>query len=365
MTPSDHSDAGNGPEPHAHKPRWVSWTLVAAGVLVGLVVLGAVAVARSASGFDARYAGRLIPDTRIEGVDVSGMRATEAVRAVRAAVAPKLNRRLTLVYGDRRWRLTFKELGMHADVRRAVRSALRASTRLSLSEKLRMRYLGEVERIRRNVSLAITPGEARRAVAAIAPRIERDPVDARLDISTGWVEILKGRSGRALLVDKTHKQVLRALRHGGRRVRLAVADRAPEVTRADFDQVLLVRLGDHRLHLYEDGVITHSYTVATGQPRYPTPSGIFEVTEKRYMPTWINPDPKGWGKKLPKEIPPGPENPLGTRAINWSAPAIRFHGTLAVGSLGYSASHGCVRMAMPDVEELFDLVEVGDPIVSL
>ena len=68
---------------------------------------------------------------------------------------------------------------------------------------------------------------------------------------------------------------------------------------------------------------------------------------------------------MPASIPPGPGNPLGTRALNWNASGIRFHGTEATYSLGYNASHGCVRMAMPDVEQLYDLVEVGTPIISL
>ena len=55
---------------------------------------------------------------------------------------------------------------------------------------------------------------------------------------------------------------------------------------------------------------------------------------------------------------------MGLRALNWSAPAIRFHGTAATYSLGYNASHGCVRMSNSDVIELYDIVDVGTPIVS-
>ena len=83
------------------------------------------------------------------------------------------------------------------------------------------------------------------------------------------------------------------------------------------------------------------------------------------MPTWVNPDPDGWGADMPEVIPPGPDNPLGTRALNWSAPAIRFHGTSADYSIGYNASHGCVRLHMSDVEQLYELVDVGTPIVSM
>jgi hypothetical protein len=129
--------------------------------------------------------------------------------------------------------------------------------------------------------------------------------------------------------------------------------------------VLLVRIGENKLYLYEDGKITHEWTVATGQPEYMTPTGEFEVELKRYMPTWVNPAPDTWGADMPAMIPPGPGNPLGLRAINWTAPAIRFHGTSALYSLGYNASHGCVRMANEDVIELYDMIEVGTPIISV
>jgi lipoprotein-anchoring transpeptidase ErfK/SrfK len=127
----------------------------------------------------------------------------------------------------------------------------------------------------------------------------------------------------------------------------------------------LLRIGENRLYLYQDGKITHDWTVATGTPEYPTPTGEYEITEKRYLPTWVNPDPTGWGASMPAMIGPGPGNPLGTRALNWSASGIRFHGTEATYSLGYAASHGCVRMAMGDVELLYDLVDVGTPIISI
>jgi hypothetical protein len=91
---------------------------------------------------------------------------------------------------------------------------------------------------------------------------------------------------------------------------------------------------------------------------------MFEIVEKRYMPTWVNPAPDGWGAGMPASIGPGLSNPLGLRALNWSADGIRFHGTTATYSLGYNASHGCVRMANEDVIELYDLVDVGTPIVS-
>ena len=65
---------------------------------------------------------------------------------------------------------------------------------------------------------------------------------------------------------------------------------------------------------------------------------------------------------MPASIPPGPGNPLGTRAMNLSAPGIRIHGTPSWNSIGYSVSHGCIRMRIPDVEALYPMLSVGDSV---
>jgi hypothetical protein len=111
--------------------------------------------------------------------------------------------------------------------------------------------------------------------------------------------------------------------------------------------------------------LVKTYDVATGLPKYPTPRGQFKIVNKRFRPTWVNPA-KGsgeWGANLPARIPPGPQNPLGTRAMDLNSRGIRIHGTSAVGSIGFNASHGCIRMRMSDVEELFSLVDVGTPVL--
>src|SRR5207253_10236621 len=70
-----------------------------------------------------------------------------------------------------------------------------------------------------------------------------------------------------------------------------------------------------------------------------------------------------WGKNEPAMIPPGPDNPLGTRALDLSAPGIRIHGTPDDASIGTHASHGCIRMHIPDSEDLFGRVDIGTPVI--
>ena len=103
-----------------------------------------------------------------------------------------------------------------------------------------------------------------------------------------------------------------------------------------------------------------TFTVATGQSIYPTPLGRFQIVVKWQNPWWYPPaSPWAAGEK---PVPPGPGNPLGTRWMGLSSPGVGIHGTPDSASLGYSASHGCIRMAIPQAEWLFDHVEVGTPV---
>ncbi len=120
---------------------------------------------------------------------------------------------------------------------------------------------------------------------------------------------------------------------------------------------IVVNLGQRKLRLIRDGRVWKTYSIAVGQPAHPTPTGEYEINDKQVDPAWYPPD-SPWAAEL-DTIPPGPGNPLGTRWIGTTAPAIGIHGTYADSSIGYAASHGCMRMHIPDVEELFEQVQLG------
>jgi lipoprotein-anchoring transpeptidase ErfK/SrfK len=339
--------------------------LLVVGVVfaVGLLLAGGAAYAGYQ--YSEKYEGRILPGSTIAGVDVGGMTGDQAILAIKEAISPQLTRSIDVSWKERTWSVTPKELGARSNARGAVNAALAASREKSFLDKVRMRLLGDDLGFQRDIAITYPRQGAQGFVEGIAAGFDKEAVDSAIDYSTGWVEFTEERAGRKVRIKPTRSALLGALQSGDDSIDLEVKSIEPAVTDGDYDQVLLVRIGENKLYLYEDGEIVRQWDVATGEPAYPTPTGLFEVTLKRYMPTWVNPSPDTWGKDLPLEIPPGPNNPLGLRAINWDAPAIRFHGTQAVYSLGYNASHGCVRMANEDVIELYDMIDVGTPIVSI
>ena len=133
------------------------------------------------------------------------------------------------------------------------------------------------------------------------------------------------------------------------------------MTKQNFGPVIVIGRSSHRLRLFNGRRFVHEFGVATGQSAYPTPLGTFSIVTMQRDPWWIPPPNSAWAQGA-KPIPPGPGNPLGTRWMGLSAAAVGIHGTPDAASIGYSASHGCIRMRVPDAEWLFDHVRVGTPV---
>ena len=123
----------------------------------------------------------------------------------------------------------------------------------------------------------------------------------------------------------------------------------PKVSRRE----IIVSIPDRKLALLEDGQVVKVYKVAVGASVSPSPTGSFEVVNRLERPTYYHPH---------KVIPPGPDNPLGTRWIGLNKRGFGIHGTNEPRSIGRAASHGCIRMSRRDLEELFRLVRVGDDV---
>ena len=117
---------------------------------------------------------------------------------------------------------------------------------------------------------------------------------------------------------------------------------------------LVISIPDRKIALFEDGRVVRIYGIAVGKKSTPSPNGNFHIASRVVKPTWYQPG---------KVVGPGPANPLGTRWMGLGYKGYGIHGTNRPTSIGKAASHGCIRMRNQDVEELFELVQVGDEVV--
>jgi lipoprotein-anchoring transpeptidase ErfK/SrfK len=118
-------------------------------------------------------------------------------------------------------------------------------------------------------------------------------------------------------------------------------------------RTIVVSLEDRKLALIEDGQVKKIYTVAVGKPSTPSPEGSFTIQRRVVNPVY---------QHNGRTVMPGPGNPVGTRWMGLSVPGYGIHGTNEAKSIGKAASHGCIRMAKADLEELYPLVSVGDQV---
>ncbi len=271
---------------------------------------------------------------------VGGLSPAQAAEVVR----DYFGRPVTILVGKRTLRATPKQLGAIAHAQEAIRRA-----RLVLPG--------------RNVPLKVTvkAGPLERYVAKIAKRFERAPVESRLLLRGSKPYITKDKPGRTLNRVLLERALVRGLKlHQRLPIDAKLREIEPKLTRTSFGDVIVIQRGANRLSLYNGMKLRRAFGIATGQAQYPTPLGNFHIIVMWRNPWWYPPD-SDWAKDA-KPVPPGPGNPLGTRWMGISAPAVGIHGTPDAASIGYSASHGCVRMLIPDAEWLFEQVEVGTPV---
>ena len=308
---------------------------------LGVSILVIAALAPVLSGDAAPPA--LIPQgVTLAGIPVGGMSNEQAQAALRPAFAKPVR----LVFTDRRWRIVPSRFGAKVGVARGVAAALDA---------------------RPGAAVELTPsvdaGAVRRFVRALDKRISYPAKDAELDGLSGLrPQFTREQTGIQVLRELTAQRIVRALQSPQiRRIRVAAKVIQPKRTVASFGPVIVIRRGANELRYYLGARLVRTFGVATGQSVYPTPTGTFSIVDMQLNPWWRPPD-SPWAKGL-DPIPPGPGNPLGTRWMGLSAPGVGIHGTPDDASIGYSASHGCIRMHIPDAEWVFQHVQLGTPVV--
>jgi lipoprotein-anchoring transpeptidase ErfK/SrfK len=230
-------------------------------------------------------------------------------------------------------------------------------------------YVGDaVKRARISRAGAVVPlkvkvqrAKVEKWLRALATKWDRTAVDSRLSLRGAKPVVSKSVDGRHLKVVVGRKAIVNALRtHDRTPIRLTFEAVQATVGEDDIGNVIVIRRSSNRLDYYNGTKLVRTFGVATGQSAYPTPLGSFHIVVMWRNPWWY-PPASDWAADA-EPIPPGPGNPLGTRWMGISSPAVGIHGTPDAASIGYSASHGCIRMLIPEVEWLFARVDVGTPV---
>jgi lipoprotein-anchoring transpeptidase ErfK/SrfK len=340
--------------------RHRSFILVA--VLLLLLVGGAVA----AYAYDSARKDRIAEGVTVAGTDVGGMTTAQAQRVLVRDLKEPLEQPVAVVYKGKRFKLSAEDAGVTADIGGMVDEAIAESREGNIISRVTRDLTGGEEPVQVSARVSYSEQAVRKLVRRVKRKLDQPARDA--EVSFPSLESVKEQTGIRVKGKVLRQRIAQALTVPGvaRRVKATVATIQPKVTQAELaDKYPIVLVADRnafQLRLYKDLQLATQYTVAVGALGFDTPAGLYHIQNKAVDPPWSVPD-SDWAGDLAGTVVPGgvPENPLKARWLGIYDGA-GIHGTDQTYSLGSAASHGCIRMAIPDVIELYDQVPVGAPI---
>jgi lipoprotein-anchoring transpeptidase ErfK/SrfK len=334
-----------------------------AAAVAAVVVLGGALYA-----YDHARADEIAPGVKVAGVALGGLTPEQARERLEQTIMRPLQRPIVVHHGTKTWTLGPREARIRADLSTMVDEAVARSRSGDLFSRSWRSLTGGM----RNEDLKPTVEYSDAAVVRLLDRvrrsIERPAKDATIKISGDGVKTEPGVEGLAVRATTLHRQIGRAITSTGASRTFVAHTRhtQPKVTTDDlkrkYGTVIVVNRGQFRLQLFKDLKLSQTFGIAVGQVGLETPAGQYTIANKAINPAWHVPN-SPWAGALAGKVIAGddPSNPIKARWLGIYG-GVGIHGTADDASIGQNASHGCIRMHIPDVEKLYDEVPVGAPV---
>jgi lipoprotein-anchoring transpeptidase ErfK/SrfK len=337
-----------------------------------ILIVGLVAVLIVGGGglylYDSSRGDEVAKGVSVNGVDLGGLSPEEARTKLRRSLLAGMRGTMVVEAGNKRFRLSSRRARVSVDVDAMVNDAVSRSHDGNFFSRTWRQLTGEEAKadLRPNVTYS------RRVVSSLVDKVrsevDRPPRNASVVPTPSGLEKVRGRSGLAVRARALRRAIVEELTRPSetRRVSADLVRTKPKVSTRDlakkYPTYLTVSKAETKLRFWRKLKLVKEYDVAVGMPEWPTPNGLFAIETKQVNPTWNVPT-SSWAGSLAGQVIPGgaPNNPLKARWLGFSGGA-GIHGTAEVDSLGTAASHGCIRMEIPDVVRLYEKVDVGTPI---
>jgi lipoprotein-anchoring transpeptidase ErfK/SrfK len=338
---------------------------VAAALAVMCVLAGAVYA------YDHGRRDKIAKGISVGGVDIGGLTKAQAERRLEARYLAALHEPIVIHHATKTWTLGPREARTAADVGAMVDEALARSREGNiLTRTFRGLTGGKVEE-RLTPEVTYSKAAVVRLLDRVRNSVDRDAVDAKLDFHGSAFVKVDGRDGLAVDASALHRQIDAAIvSPTAKRTFVAHTHHTqPAVTTnklvRQYNTLLIVDRANFQLRLYKQLKPVKSYPIAVGMVGLETPAGVYHIQNKAVNPAWTMPNsswvaPADRGKVVPGGTP---ENPLKARWLGiFNGAGIHGIDPSEYGTIGHAASHGCVRMRIPDVIDLYPRVPVGSPI---
>ncbi len=348
-------------------PRRRSRSILAAGFALLVVILAAFVYFYDRSQRDIIASG-----VRIDGVAVGGLHTAAARTKLERELVSHLNEPVTVFVGGRRWSLSGSQAAVRVDVANMVQQALTASREGSIFTRASREVFGGG--LNRNIPLVVSYSHTavRNLARKVRAEVDRQPQDASVEPYSGGLRAVPSAVGLAVDTSLLGQRIDLALigRAPSRVVHVPTRQTQPAITTANLAAktpgYIVVDRAQFKLRFYDHLKLSKTYEIAVGMEGLETPAGLHHIEWEQVDPPWYVPK-KAWAGALAGTVvPPGPGDPLKARFMSIEGGA-GIHGIdpSEYSSIGHDASHGCVRMRIPDVIALYAVSPVGTPVYVL
>jgi lipoprotein-anchoring transpeptidase ErfK/SrfK len=336
-----------------------SFILVAAFLAV-LVVLGGALYA-----YDHARANEIAPGVKVAGVALGGLTPDQARARLERQILAPLERPIVVHHAEKTWKLGPREARLRADLSAMVDEALARSRTGDVFSRSWRSLTGKHLDDDLKPTVQYSDAAVIRLIDKVRRSVERPAKDATVKISGAGVSTIPGVEGLAVAASQLHRQIGDAITSTSAPRTFVAHTRhtQPKVTaealKRKYNTVIVVNRGQFRLRLFKDLKLHQTFGIAVGQVGLETPAGQYQIANKAINPAWHVPN-SAWAGKLAGKVIAGddPSNPIKARWLG-IFDGVGIHGTSDDASIGSNASHGCIRMHIPDVEKLYDEVPVG------
>ncbi len=337
------------------KPFFIGVTLVTVLVAAGGGVYA----------YDRAHADEITPGTRVGGVALGGLTPAAARAKLQREILDPLSRPIVVHRGERRWTLSAREARIRADLSAMVDEAVARSRHGDIVQRTWRGLRGERSSANLEPAVLYSDRAVIRLLDRVRAAVRRAPKDATVSLSGAGVKQKPSRMGRELKASGLHARIKAAITSPTATRSFAAHTQKvrPKVTTGQlaerYGTVVIVQRSAFRLRLYKHLKLATTYPIAVGQVGLETPAGQYSIANKAVNPAWHVPN-SDWAGDLAGKVIPGddPSNPIKARWLGIYG-GVGIHGTSDDASIGSNASHGCIRMHVPDVEKLYDQVPVG------
>ena len=339
--------------------------LIVLAAFVAFLGIGGVA---GAYFYDDSKKTQIAEGVKVNGVPIGGMTRAEAEKKLSQTLLAPLDRPVKVTYKRRTFTLSQKAASIGIDIRGSVDKALKRSQEGTMFSRSWRNLRNQSLNQELAAEVSYNKPSIDKLVKRVRKSLERKPVEAKVDLSKGFIDEHGSKTGLRVKYNTLAKEVEQTLLTPGKTddVEIKTTVVQPKVSTAQlakkYPAVLIVDRNSFRLTLYKNLKKAKTYGIAVGQAGLETPAGLYTIQNKAVNPAWHVPN-SAWAGDLAGKVISGddPSNPIKARWLG-IYDGVGVHGTSDDGSIGSAASHGCIRMHVPDVEELYDQVPVGAPI---